>query len=66
MLKDLGFVAEFCSPLSPPPRFQQNGSLVRAYRGGAGIFEVCWNPSDSFIAACFADNTLAVVKFHGA
>jgi len=41
----------------------ETGSLVQAYRGGSGIFEVCWNPNDTFIAACFADNTLAVIKF---
>lgn len=39
----------------------KDGSLVRQYRGGGGIFEVCWNARGDKIAACFADNTISIL-----
>ena len=39
----------------------KDGSLVKTYRGGGGIFEVCWNAAGDKIAACFSDNTVVVV-----
>jgi len=39
----------------------KDGSLVRTYTGQGGIFEVCWNSSGTKVAACFSNNTLAVL-----
>ena len=36
-----------------------DGSLVRQYQGGSGIFEVCWNKDGNKLAACFSDNTVS-------
>jgi transducin (beta)-like 1 len=33
-----------------------DGSLVRTYKGGAGNFEVHWNPAGDRLVACFGDN----------
>lgn len=41
----------------------ETGELVQSYHGGGGIFEVCWNKAGDKVAACFSDNTLAVVDF---
>eukprot|EP00300_Choanocystis_sp_HF-7_P019634 c20392_g4_i3.p1 GENE.c20392_g4_i3~~c20392_g4_i3.p1 ORF type:complete len:426 (-),score=79.74 c20392_g4_i3:227-1354(-) len=40
-----------------------DGELVRSHKGSGGIFEVCWNPSGSKVAACFSNTTLAVINF---
>jgi len=39
----------------------KDGSLVKTYRGGGGIFEVCWNNLGNKVAACFSNNTVCVV-----
>eukprot|EP00824_Muranothrix_gubernata_P004101 TRINITY_DN15272_c0_g1_i1.p1 TRINITY_DN15272_c0_g1~~TRINITY_DN15272_c0_g1_i1.p1 ORF type:complete len:528 (-),score=79.09 TRINITY_DN15272_c0_g1_i1:606-2189(-) len=41
----------------------KDGSLIKTYRGGGGIFEVCWNPAGNKVGACFSNNTVAVVDF---
>lgn len=41
----------------------KDGSLVRTFRGSGGIFEVCWNNKGDKVAACFSNNTVAVVDF---
>lgn len=41
----------------------KDGSLVKTYRGGGGIFEVCWNNKGDKVAACFSNNTVCVVDF---
>jgi len=41
----------------------RDGSLIKTYKGSGGIFEVCWNSKGDKVAACFSDNTLAVVDF---
>lgn len=40
-----------------------DGKLVRTYKGNGGIFEVCWNKDGSKVAACFSNNTVAVMDF---
>ena len=40
-----------------------NGQLVRSYRGGGGIFEVCWNGRGDRLAACFDNNNVALMDF---
>jgi transducin (beta)-like 1 len=42
----------------------RDGSLVRTYQGSGGIFEVCWNKSGDRLAACFSDNTVAVIDLN--
>ena len=39
------------------------GELVKSYKGGGGIFEVCWNSRGNKIAACFDTNNVAVLDF---
>ncbi|KAL1527783.1 hypothetical protein AB1Y20_009168 [Prymnesium parvum] len=39
----------------------KDGSLVKTYRGQAGIFEVSWNAEGTKVAACFSDNTVSVI-----
>jgi transducin (beta)-like 1 len=39
----------------------KDGTLVKTYKGSGGIFEVCWSPSGDRVAACFANNTVAVM-----
>lgn len=39
----------------------KDGSLVRTFQGQGGIFEVCWNAQGNKVAACFSNNTLAVL-----
>jgi len=39
----------------------KDGSLVKTYNGSGGIFEVCWNSMGTKVAACFSNNTLAVL-----
>lgn len=39
----------------------KDGSLVKTYRGPAGIFEVCWNAEGTKVAACFSNNTVSVM-----
>eukprot|EP00012_Vannella_robusta_P002216 CAMPEP_0206185292 /NCGR_PEP_ID=MMETSP0166-20121206/1717_1 /ASSEMBLY_ACC=CAM_ASM_000260 /TAXON_ID=95228 /ORGANISM="Vannella robusta, Strain DIVA3 518/3/11/1/6" /LENGTH=401 /DNA_ID=CAMNT_0053600451 /DNA_START=976 /DNA_END=2181 /DNA_ORIENTATION=- len=39
------------------------GEVVKSYRGGGGIFEVCWNTKGDKIAACFDTNNIAVIDF---
>ena len=41
----------------------KDGSLVRSFRGGGGIFDVDWNADGSKICASFSNNTVAVVDF---
>ena len=41
----------------------KSGELVRTYQGDGGIFEVCWNKDGSKVAACFSNNTVAVMDF---
>jgi len=41
----------------------RDGSLVKSYLGGGGIFEVCWNATGNQIAACFSNKTVSVVDF---
>jgi len=41
----------------------KDGTIVKSYKGNGGIFEVCWNPTADKVAACFADNTIAVMDF---
>lgn len=38
-----------------------DGQLLKTYRGHGGIFEVTWNQAGDKIAACFSNNTVAVV-----
>ena len=40
-----------------------DGSLVKTYKGGGGIFEVCWNKDGTKIASCFSNNTVCVLDF---
>ena len=44
----------------------KDGALVRSYRGGGGIFEVCWSKEGDRLAASFANNTVAVLDFRRA
>jgi len=39
----------------------RDGSLIKTYRGHGGIFEVCWNAEGTKVAACFSNNTVAVI-----
>ncbi|XP_077225009.1 WD-40 repeat family protein [Tasmannia lanceolata] len=41
----------------------REGKVVKTYRGGGGIFEVCWNKEGDKIAACFSNNTVCVLDF---
>ncbi|CAA6667393.1 unnamed protein product [Spirodela intermedia] len=41
----------------------KEGRIIKTFRGGGGIFEVCWNREGDKIAACFSDNTVCVVDF---
>jgi transducin (beta)-like 1 len=38
----------------------KDGSLVKTYTGGGGIFEVCWSGEGNQVAACFSNNSLCV------
>lgn len=44
-------------------RSVRDGKLLRRYKGGGGVFEVCWNAAGDRVAACFADKTVAVLDF---
>lgn len=39
----------------------KDGTLLKKYRGHGGIFEVTWNPAGDKVAACFSNNTVAVL-----
>ena len=39
----------------------RDGSLMKTYRGHGGIFEVAWNAAGTKVAACFSNNTVAVI-----
>lgn len=41
----------------------KDAKLIKTYRGQGGIFEVTWNRAGDKIAACFANNTVAVFDF---
>nr|CAD1819467.1 unnamed protein product [Ananas comosus var. bracteatus] len=41
----------------------KEGRILKTYRGGGGIFEVCWNKEGDKIAACFSNNTVCVMDF---
>ena len=43
----------------------RSGELVKTFRGGGGIFEVAWNAVGDKVAACFSDNTVAVIDLRG-
>ena len=40
-----------------------DGKLVKKFKGGGGIFEVCWNKAGNKIASCFSNNVVNVVDF---
>lgn len=50
-------------PLPYSQTHTQTGSLVQSYQSQSGIFDVGWNESDTLVATCHVDSTLAVVKF---
>ena len=39
----------------------QDGALIKTYEGQGGIFEVCWERSGNYVAACFSNKTVAVI-----
>ena len=39
-----------------------DGSLVRRFKGGSGIYEVCWNMDGTKLAASFYDNTVSAAQ----
>lgn len=39
----------------------KDGTLLKKYRGHGGIFEVTWNSTGDKVAACFSNNTVAVL-----
>ena len=39
----------------------KDGTLNKTYTGTGGIFEVCFNAEGNKVAACFSDNTVAVI-----
>ena len=39
----------------------KDGSLIKTYRGGGGVFEVSWNADGTKLAACFSNNACAVL-----
>jgi transducin (beta)-like 1 len=39
----------------------RDGTLLRRYRGGGGIFEVRWNAAGDRLGACFADKSVVVI-----
>ena len=41
----------------------KDGRVVKTYKGGGGIFEVCWNSSGTKFAASFSNNTVCVMDF---
>jgi len=41
----------------------KDGTLVKSYRGGGGIFEVSWNMTGDKISACYSNNTVSVMDF---
>jgi len=41
----------------------KDGSLVRSYKGGGGIFEVSWNREGDRLAACLTNNSVCVLDF---
>jgi len=41
----------------------KDGTLLRSFHGGGGIYEVCWNKEGDKIAACFSNNVVCVVDF---
>mmetsp|Transcript_32290 Transcript_32290/g.91545 ORF Transcript_32290/g.91545 Transcript_32290/m.91545 type:complete len:497 (+) Transcript_32290:351-1841(+) len=41
----------------------KDGSLVRTYKGGGGIFEVSWNRDGTKVAACCSNNNVCVIDF---
>eukprot|EP01104_Vermistella_antarctica_P008141 TRINITY_DN2034_c0_g1_i1.p1 TRINITY_DN2034_c0_g1~~TRINITY_DN2034_c0_g1_i1.p1 ORF type:complete len:473 (+),score=103.54 TRINITY_DN2034_c0_g1_i1:283-1701(+) len=43
----------------------KDGSLIKTYRGSGGIFELCWNKDGDKVAACYSNNTVAVVDMRG-
>lgn len=38
-----------------------DGTLIKTFKGDAGIYEVCWNKEGDRVAACFANHTVCVV-----
>ena len=38
-----------------------DGKRVKTHKGEGGIFEVCWNADSNKVAACFSNNTVAVL-----
>lgn len=41
-----------------------DGTLLRTWRGEAGIYDVSWNEAGDKVAACFANNRVCVVALH--
>ena len=41
----------------------KDGALIKKHRGEGEIFEVAWNAQGDRVAACFSNNTLAVIDF---
>ncbi|XP_038971681.1 WD40 repeat-containing protein HOS15-like isoform X2 [Phoenix dactylifera] len=41
----------------------REGRILKTYRGGGGIFEVCWSREGDKIAACYSNNTVCVMDF---
>jgi len=41
----------------------KDGSLIRSHRCLGGIFEVCWNSTGDYVAACSTNNTVTVLEF---
>lgn len=43
----------------------KDGKCVRKYKGGGGIYEVCWNKDGDKVAACFGlpSNSVSVIDF---
>lgn len=42
---------------------KDGGTLVKKHKGEGEIFEVAWNAEGNRVAACFSNNTLAVLDF---
>ena len=38
----------------------KDGSLIRSYKGGGGIFEITWNTEGDKAAACFSNGKVSI------
>jgi transducin (beta)-like 1 len=41
----------------------KDGKHIKSFKGGGGIFEVCWNSTGDKLAACFTNNSICVLDF---